>query len=166
MPLNFIRIYLFLYLTLISIISYSQIDQEKRDTSFNNEKYQSIMSYIDTISNPANFVNISWYIWTNRDGAIGSEISNNIANAILKYPDLIFAKFNNNPVSFNNWVVRLPYDLFTDYAGTRIHALQKLKKDLINALLNYKNRSDLKKYSQIIDLLYNRILVVQVRNID
>ena len=67
MPLNFIRIYLFLYLTLISITSYSQSDQEKRDRSFNDAKYNAVMSYIDTITNPADFVNISWYIWTNRD---------------------------------------------------------------------------------------------------
>jgi len=166
MLMYLIKILFLLSLTIFSISLYSQSDQEKRDTVFNDSKYHEIMSKLDNISDPVNYVNTLWYIWTNRDCAIGSEISIYIAQSILKYPNLIFYKFKNNPVNFNDWVERLPYELFTDYNGSRIPELQKLKQDLIHELLICKNRSDLKKYRQIVDVLYNKILVVQIRKID
>lgn len=150
-------------LILHSIPSYSQFDKEKRDNNFNDEKFLFLSSELEEISEPTEFVNTVWYIWTNRDGGIGAEVSPDIAKSIILYPKLIFTKFRDNPNSFNDWIDRLPYDLFTDYnEGRDEEKLVKLKKDLLKSLSNYKMNSEMNEYQLIIETLIEKINTAKI----
>lgn len=152
------QLIIFIILLLCSIPGFSQSDKEKRDPNFNDEKYLFLISKLDGISEPNEFVNTVWYIYINRDGGIGVEISPYIAKSIILYPNLIFKKFRDNPDSFNNWVERLPVDLFTDFNKSNDEArLIKLKKDLLLSLDNSKLNPEMNEFKLIIEILTTRI---------
>ena len=152
------QLIIFIILLLCSIPGFSQSDKEKRDPNFNDEKYLFLFSKLDGISEPNEFVNTVWYIYINRDGGIGVEISPYIAKSIILFPNLIFKKFRDNPDSFNNWVERLPYDLFTDYNDCKESAsILKLKNDLLLNLCTYMQNAEMDGFKLIIEKLIAEI---------
>lgn len=160
------QLIIFIILLLCSIPGFSQSDKEKRDPNLNDEKYLFLISKLDGISEPNEFVNTVWYIYINRDGGIGVEISPYIAKSIILYPNLIFKKFRDNPDSFNNWVERIAPDLFTDYNnGKESASLLKLKNDLLQTLNNYKQNAELDGFIPIIEKLIAEIDSTEINTI-
>lgn len=70
-------------------------------------------------------------IWRHRDGAIGSEIAEVISEAMTYQPKLMFSWFNKYPEQLENYINRIPSNLFTNYSGSpefgpRINKLKSL----------------------------------------
>lgn len=80
-------------------------------------------------------------IWKNRDGAIGSEIAEVIAEAMAYQPKMMFSWFNKYPEQLEKYNKTMSSNLFTNYSESTEFAprLNKLKSLMEKNLFEFIN---------------------------
>ncbi len=107
-------------------------------------------------------------IWKNRDGAIGSEIAEIIAEAMTYQPKMMFSWFNKYPVQLEKYNKRMPSNLFTNYSESTEFAprLNKLKsimeKNLFKFISNEKDTELVAAAISVLEVVRNS----SIREID
>ena len=96
-------------------------------------------------------------LWKHRDGAIGSEISPAMAEALIHHPELTFSWFAENKGDFDEWVRRIPYDLLTNYSSS-----EKIYKEII--LTRERLIDAMKTFSRETDNVEHMVMAVQLQN--
>lgn len=98
-------------------------------------------------------------IWKSRDGAIGSEVAEIIAEAMAYQPKLMFSWFIRYPEQLEKYNKRMPYDLFTNYSDStdfapRLYKLKTLmEKNLFQFISNEKDTELIAAAISVLDVV-------------
>lgn len=104
-------------------------------------------------------------VWIERDGAIETEVSPAIANALIFKSEIMLKWFEQNPNELVAWIERVPYCLFTDYKGNQKTKLESIRRDLITSLNNYVRKTENGKLKQIAMKLIQKFNKTKIRKI-
>ena len=114
----------------------TQLTNQNFDWYSENREYIRDLIKSGNVRELVPVINTIGTIWKYRDGAIGSEVSEGVAEAMIYQPKLIFTWFNKHPEQLIQWNKRMQPDLFTDYAGSQaIVKRMNSIKDLLNSEL-------------------------------
>lgn len=85
-------------------------------------------------------INLLGNTWAVRDGALGSEVSPYIAEALVYRTDSMLAWFAAHRSALDAWLASVPDSLFTNYSGRAAYAeyLADLKARLLASLEGYR----------------------------
>lgn len=163
-PLPFI-ILLFLAKT---VLAGTQLTNQNFDWYSENHKYISELVKSGNKRELVPVITTLGTIWKNRDGAIGSEIAEIIAEAMAYQPKLMFSWFSKYPEQLEKYNKRMPYDLFTNYSDStdfapRLYKLKALmEKNLFQFISNEKDTELVAAAISVLDV----VRTATVREID
>jgi hypothetical protein len=111
---------------------------------------------IDTTQNADTILSRAVLTWKRRDGAIGIEISNFIASALVYRPAKMLWYFSKDTTQFTAFLLELPQCMFTDYSGGKKEKkLNKLRLDIIGSV---EKISEIRNDKTIIKIMAKRLL--------
>lgn len=107
-------------------------------------------------------------IWKNRDGAIGSEIAEIVAEAMTYQPKMMFSWFNKYPEELEAYNKRMSSNLFTNYSEStefapRLNRLKSImEKNLFKFISNEKDSELVAAAISVLEIVRNS----SIREID
>ena len=122
---------------------------------------QNLQTRTDVAAMP--IINTLGEIWQNRDGALGSEVSPQIANALIYKANNMLAWFQKHPEALKSWAQEIPYSLLTNYSGEPEYSayLKQLKAQLTSSMSSYNGL-----FNAEASYILSIISKAQVREID
>lgn len=108
-----------------------------------NEKEISEILQKNSAIDSMPIINLLGTTWSVRDGALGSEVSPYIAEAIIYQTNSMLAWFGSNPAEFESWLSSIPVSLLTNYSGSEEYSsyLSGLKNRLVSTLSQYDGKN-------------------------
>ena len=134
------KIFSIITISLLASFSFSS-ELTELNAAWLHQNEKTIASQLQTSSDieVMPIINTLGIIWQNRDGAIGSEVSPYIAQALIFKSNNMLAWFNKHPKALESWLQDIPHSLLTNYNGSQEYSayLATLKKQLTSSMSSY-----------------------------
>lgn len=134
------KIFTIVIISLLASFSFAS-ELTKLNAAWLHQNEKAITSQLQTSSDieVMPIINTLGIIWQNRDGAIGSEVSPYIAQALIFKSNYMLAWFNKHPKSLEAWLHDIEPNLLTNYNGSPDYSyfLAKIKNQLTSAMSSY-----------------------------
>lgn len=135
---KFIAIIILLFLAK-TVLAGTQLTNQNFDWYSENYKYINELLKTGNKRELVPVITTLGTIWKHRDGAIGSEIAETIAEAMTYQPKLMFSWFSKYPEQLEIYIKRMPNDLFTNHSDSADFAprLYQLKALMEKSLFQF-----------------------------
>lgn len=157
---NFLTLVILL-LSTKAVLAGTQLTQQNFNWYSENRQYVSELVKSGNKRELVPVITTLGTIWKNRDGAIGSEIAEIIAESMAYQPRLMFTWFSKYPEQLEKYNKRMPYDLFTNYSGStefasRLNNLRALmQKNLFEFISSEKDTELVTAAISVLDVVRN-----------